>query len=89
MDEEAYKILIKILLKNEEYEEANEYAKMRLEYCSETGDADYLLAQTYKSMGMIDDYETALQNAIKNYSTLSIPTEKVKTELHNIKNEQS
>lgn len=89
MDEEAYKILIKILLKNEEYEDANKYAKMRIEYCSETGDADYLLAQTYKSMGLIDDYENALQNAIRNSQTLSIPIEKIKTELRNIKNEQS
>jgi tetratricopeptide (TPR) repeat protein len=84
-DVEAYKILIRILLKQQNYGKADEVLASLLQNCEETGDIDYLSAIVYeKNEDSISAIEY-LERAIKNSQTLSIPVKKVQEELKKLK----
>jgi len=84
-DVEAYEILIRILLKNKDYDEAVNTAADAVNQCEETGDLDYLVYLAYLKAGYPEDSRGYLERAIKNYKTLSIPVSKAKSELAKIK----
>ena len=69
-DYEAYKLLVKICLKNNETEEVLELLHTRLEE-EENGDLYYCLARVYKFIGDLDEYYENLKNALENPYTLS------------------
>ena len=84
-DIEAYKLLIRLLLKERDYAGAVETVEIALSECEETGDIDYLAALTYESAGDTDSAVIYLEKAIKNYQTLSLQVQKVKSELNKLK----
>lgn len=84
-DVEAYKILAKILAKDHEFIEANEVMQNAINQCEISGDLLYITAATYKLTGDFSNCKKYLQEAIKNYQTLSVPVNIVKEELMQIK----
>ncbi len=83
-DTEAYEILVRILLKEQDYENAIKYSKEALAQCEETGDLDYL-AYLAHSKAQNPECKEYLERAIKNHKTLSIPLTKAKNELSKLK----
>lgn len=83
-DIEAYKILIKILIKSQEYEEAANTAQLAVTQCEESGDLDYLAFIAYQKAER-PECKGYLERAIKNHKTLSIPLSKAKMELAKLK----
>lgn len=81
-DAEAYMVLTKILLKCDNYSEAETVIKQALSMCEESGNLDYLAAIVSRKLDKIDSYISYLSNAIKNYKTLSLPVQDVKDELN-------
>ena len=84
-DTQAYMILTKILLKEENYSEAEDVIKQALSVCEESGNMDYLAAIVYKNLGDVKNYISYLSAAIKNYQTLSLPVQDVKDELNEVR----
>ena len=78
LDAEAYKILSKILAKEEKYDEAISIMKDAIANCESSGDLYYITAEIYKNMDNIPDYKLYLNEAIKHNQTLSIPIQTVK-----------
>ena len=78
-DIEAYKLLTKICIKENEMEEIISILETRLEK-EENGDLYYILAQVYKLVGNMEEYENSLDMALENYLTLSYPKNIVKQE---------
>ena len=83
-DIEAYKLLIRLLLKEQDYAGAVETVEIALSECEETGDIDYLAALTYESAVTLKR-NYLFWKAIKNYQTLSLSVQKVKSELNKLK----
>lgn len=83
-DIEAYKIYAKILAKNENYDMAEEIITRALENCGENGDLYYIAGKLSGLQGDNIKYRINLQNALKNYKTLSISVPALKTELSKI-----
>lgn len=83
-DVEAYKIYVKILAKIGNYDEAEEIINIALENCGENGDLYYLAGRISALQGDNIKYRINLQNALKNYKTLSISVPALKTELSKI-----
>lgn len=83
-DIEAYKILIRVLLKLQDYESAMNTVNEAVSQCEETGDLDYLAYITYKK-AQNPDCREYLERAIKNHKTLSIPLSRAKDELSKLK----
>lgn len=84
LDIEAYKIYIKILAKIENYDEAEDILTQALDNCGENGDLYYIAGRLSKLQGDNIKYRINLQNALKNYKTLSISVPALKTELSKI-----
>ena len=84
LDIDAYKIYIKILAKIGNYEDAEEIINIALENCGENGDLYYLAGRLCALQGDNIKYRLNLQNALKNYKTLSISVPVLKTELSKI-----
>ena len=83
-DVEAYKIYVKILAKTGNYDGAEEIIKTALENCGENGDLYYISGRLCALQKDNIKYRLNLQNALKNYKTLSIPVPALKTELSKI-----
>ena len=79
-DVEAYKLLTKLLVKNDEIEEIITILETRLDK-EENGDIYYMLSQVYKYVRKEEDYIKALENALQNSLTLTYPKDIVKKEL--------
>ena len=84
-DIDAYMILARILMKDNNYTEAEEVIKQALSECEETGNLAYLAAMIYKKLGDTQSYISYLSSAIKNYQTLSLPVQDVKDELNEVR----
>ena len=80
MDIEAYKLLTKIYLKENETEEIITILETRLDR-EDNGDLYYILAQVYKHVQNMEDYQTALEYALENNLTLTYPKNAVEQEL--------
>ena len=83
-DADAYKTYVKILAKTGDYERAEEIAKTALSTCGENGDLYYITGKLCELQGDNIKYRLNLQNALKNYKTLSISVPALKTELSKI-----
>lgn len=83
-DIEAYKICAKILIKIEDYEYAHQVLDLALQNCGENGDLYYILGRLFALEGDNINYRLNLQNALKNYKTLSMSVPALKTELSRI-----
>lgn len=83
MDIEAYKLLVKICVKENEIEEIISILKTRLEK-EENGDLFYILAQVYRHLGEDEDYAENLEKALANHLTLTYKEGLVKRELEMI-----
>ena len=79
MDIEAYKLLTKICLKQQETEEIISVLETRLEK-EDNGDLYYVLAQVYKYMGDTEAYAEFLEDALQNSLTLTFPKKSVEEE---------
>lgn len=79
MDIEAYKLLTKILIKENEIEEIITILETRLEK-EENGDLYYIMAQVYKHIGEDEKYSQNLESALENPLTLSYPKDIVQKE---------
>lgn len=79
LDIEAYKLLTKICLRQNEIEEITTILETRLEKES-NGDLYYILAQVYKHAGKLEDYAEILYKALENSLTLSYPRDIVELE---------
>lgn len=84
-DIEAYKILIKILLKKENFEDAASIGANAVSQCEENGDLDYLTYLAYFKANQKENSKEYLEHAIRNFKTLSIPLSIAKKELSNLK----
>ena len=84
-DIEAYKILTKLQLKENDFNNAIETIKTALSECEETGDLDFLASIVFKKAGDEENSSTYFENAIKNHQTLSIPIAKAREEIKRIK----
>lgn len=84
-DLDAYKILIKILLKEQNFEEAAAIGANAVSQCEENGDLDYLTYLAYFKNGENENAKEYLEHAIRNFKTLSVPLTKAKHELSHIK----
>ena len=82
-DIEAYKLLTKILIKENEIEEIITILESRLDK-EENGDLFYILAQVYKYVNKEEDYLDALEGAMDNLLTLTFPKDLVKKEFARI-----
>ena len=78
-DVEAYKLLTKICLKNDEAEEILQILNEKLQK-DDNGDLYYCLARVYKFIGDLDAYYDNLELALKNPYTLTYPRKIVKEE---------
>lgn len=85
-DFEAYKLLTKILIQQNEIDEIITILKTRIEE-EGNGDLCYILSQVYKHINNLQAYRNNLKNAIKNYLTLTYPIETVKKELYYIQSQ--
>ena len=83
-DVEAYKIYAKILAREKDYDGAQEVIASALESCGENGDLYYIAGKISQLDGDNIKYRINLQNALKNYKTLSISIPALKTELSKI-----
>ena len=79
MDIEAYKLLTKICLKQQETEEIISVLETRLEK-EDNGDLYYVLAQVYKYIGDTEAYAEFLEDALQNSLTLTFPKKSVEEE---------
>ena len=84
VDIDAYKIYVKILAREGDYEQAEEIIARALENCGENGDLYYFAGRLSGLQGDNIKYRINLQNALKNYKTLSISVPALKTELSKI-----
>lgn len=84
LDIEAYKNLIKILSSDNNNQQAYDYAQKAINNCGESGDLFYIMAGLSKKLKKTEEYKTYLNEAIRNFQTLSVPVQKVKNELKNI-----
>lgn len=80
-DVEAYKLLIKLLLKEKTQVHAKEYTTKALNEEIENGDIYYLSAKVDFELDDMPSYERNLKNALANYKTLSYDPKLVKKEL--------
>lgn len=87
-DFEAYKLLTKICIKENEIEEIIETLQTRIKK-EENGDLYYLLAQVYKHLGEKPQYIHCLNMALKNNLTLTYEHKIVKQELEYIKTQEN
>ena len=85
LDVEAYKILIKLLLKENLSYDAVDVTKQALSNCEETGDLDYLASKVYQTVNDKENAILYLEKALKNYQTLSTSVQKLKNELNKLK----
>ena len=69
------------MAKKEEFDEAISVMQDGLANCNESGDMYYITAHIYKMMDDYPDYELNMNDAIRNFQTLSIPVTEVKEEL--------
>ena len=83
-DIEAYKIYAKISAKLGDYEDAEETIIAALENCGENGDLYYIAGRICALQGDNIKYRLNLQNALKNYKTLTVSVSALKTELSRI-----
>ncbi len=83
-DIEAYKLLTKIFIKDNDIENILSILHTRLEK-EENGDLFYVLAQVYKHIGKTEEYIENLSKALKNPLTLTYEHRIVKEELDKIK----
>ena len=83
-DIEAYKLLTKIYIKQNEIEEIITLLETRLEK-DENGDLYYVLAQVYRQIGEKDKYIANLEKSIEENLTLKYSLELVKKELKQAK----
>ena len=83
-DIDAYKLLTKLCIKENDIEDIITILETRLKK-EENGDLYYILARVYKYVGNSGDYAKNLQNAIANQLTLTYPKESVLNEYNNIK----
>lgn len=82
-DIEAYKIYIKILLKEESYDEALDIANLSISNCEDEGDLYYLRAQVYKLIDDKENFVNDMYEALRHISTLSVSPNVIKKELEN------
>ena len=68
-------------ISKEEFDEAISVMQDGLANCNESGDMYYITAHIYKMMDDYPDYELNMNDAIRNFQTLSIPVTEVKEEL--------
>lgn len=80
MDIDAYKLLTKICIKQNETEEIISILETRLDK-DFNGDICYILAQVYKYIGNNEEYIDCLDDAIENSLTLTFPKNQVQKEL--------
>ena len=85
LDVEGYKILTKLLMKENRYKAAVEVIKSALSQCEETGDLDYLASLAYRGAGNKEKGISYLERAIRNYQTLSLSVQAAKNELSKLK----
>ncbi|MGN1152462.1 MAG: tetratricopeptide repeat protein [Candidatus Gastranaerophilaceae bacterium] len=83
-DIEAYKILNKIYLKQNRFDDAIELIKTALESIPQNGDLYYNYAQIFKLQGELDKYQRALSTALSNKETLTYPLNLVQKEFKTI-----
>lgn len=84
MDIDAYKLLTKIYLIDDNSEDIIVLLETRLEK-EENGDLRYILAQVYKRIGDTQNYYKNLKYALENYLTLTYPKNIVNQELEYVK----
>lgn len=84
-DIEAYKILIKILIKEHSFDDATNIGATAVSQCEENGDLDYLTYLAYSKSGDKENGKEYLEQAIRNFKTLSVPLTKAKRELNSLK----
>ena len=82
-DTEAYKIYIKILIKENLLEDAANIANRAIENCPNEGDLYYILAQVQKHRHINDEYVKNMTEAIKHSKTLTISPKIIKEEMDN------
>ena len=83
-DIDAYKLLTKLCVKENEIEDIITLLETRLEK-EENGDLYYILARVYKYIGNKEDYAKNLKNALVNQLTLTYSKEAVQREYNNVK----
>lgn len=83
-DIEAYEILVRLLLKNGENDEALSVINDAFNECDETGDLDYIASMVYKALDNKVTSAEYLNRAIQNRKTLTVSINIVKNELANL-----
>ena len=78
-DIDAYKLLVKIYIREGEIEEAITLLETRLDK-EENGDLYYVLSQVYKHVDKMVEYVNSLKKAFENSLTLTFPKDIVKKE---------
>lgn len=83
-DVDAYKIWVRVLLKNEKYERALQVVTEALEVCGDNGDLYFLESECYKMQGNFVAAKESLNTALKNYHSLSFDVTFIKERLNDI-----
>ena len=81
IDEDAYKILAKILIANGYTQDACDIIQTALSNCDASGDLYYVAAQVFKNANDLDNYAMYLNEAAKNPQSLSVSINTLKKEL--------
>ena len=87
VDIEAYKIYVKLLTSIGDYAGADEVINQAIDNCGEIGDLYYIAGKIAQYSEDNERYRNCLQLALRNSSSLTMPIEKIKTELSKIPKE--